>query len=201
MARYTGPKHRLARREGVNVLDKTSQSLQRRLNVPPGIHGRKRKRRLSEYGTQLREKQKAKVTYGLLEKQFKNLVQTVRKKKGETGEMIVALLETRLDNLVYRLGFAKSRTMARQFVSHGHVLVNDKKINIPSYQVKVDDVISISTKIQKNPQVVELLSDKELKILPFLKKQGVSGKLVRMPKKDDLEVPFDLQLIIEYYSR
>lgn len=201
MARYTGPKHRLARREGVNVLDKTSQSLQRRLNVPPGIHGRKRKRRLSEYGTQLREKQKAKVTYGLLEKQFKNLVQTVRKKKGETGEMILSLLETRLDNLVYRLGFAKSRTMARQFVSHGHVLVNDKKINIPSYQVKVDDVISISTKIQKNPQVIELLSDKELKILPFLKKQGVSGKLVRMPKKDDLEVPFDLQLIIEYYSR
>ena len=201
MARYTGPKHRLARREGVNVLDKTSQSLQRRLNVPPGIHGRKRKRRLSEYGTQLREKQKAKVTYGLLEKQFKNLVQTVRKKKGETGEMILSLLETRLDNLVYRLGFAKSRTMARQFVSHGHVLVNDKKINIPSYQVKVDDVISISTKIQKNPQVTELLSDKELKILPFLKKQGISGKLVRMPKKDDLEVPFDLQLIIEYYSR
>ena len=201
MARYTGPKHRLARREGVNVLDKTSQSLQRRLNVPPGIHGRKRKRRLSEYGTQLREKQKAKVTYGLLEKQFKNLVQTVRKKKGETGEMILSLLETRLDNLVYRLGFAKSRTMARQFVSHGHVLVNDKKINIPSYQVKVDDVISISTKIQKNPQVIELLSDKELKILPFLKKQGISGKLVRMPKKDDLEVPFDLQLIIEYYSR
>ncbi len=111
MARYTGPKHRLARREGVNILDKTSQSLQRRLNVPPGIHGRKRKKRLSEYGTQLREKQKAKATYGLLEKQFKKLVQTVQKRKGETGEMIVSLLETRLDNLVYRLGFARSRTI------------------------------------------------------------------------------------------
>jgi len=201
MARYTGPKHKLARREGVNILDKTSQSLQRRLNVPPGIHGRKRKRRLSEYGTQLREKQKAKATYGLLEKQFKKLVQTVQKRKGETGEMIVSLLETRLDNLVYRLGFAKSRTMARQFVSHGHIFVNGKKVNIPSYEVKVDDVISISTTIQKNPQVIELLNDKEIKMLPFIKKEGVSGKLVRMPKKEDLEVPFDLQLIIEYYSR
>ncbi len=201
MARYTGPKHKLARREGVNILDKTSQSLQRRLNVPPGIHGRKRKRRLSEYGTQLREKQKAKATYGLLEKQFKKLVQTVQKRKGETGEMIVSLLETRLDNLVYRLGFARSRTMARQFVSHGHIFVNGKKVNIPSYEVKVDDVISISTTIQKNPQVIELLNDKEIKILPFIKKEGVSGKLVRMPKKEDLEVPFDLQLIIEYYSR
>lgn len=201
MARYTGPKHRLARREGVNVLDKTSQSLQRRLNVPPGIHGRKRKKRLSEYGTQLREKQKAKTTYGLLEKQFKKLVQTVQKRKGETGEMIVALLETRLDNLVYRLGFAKSRTMARQFVSHGHIFVNGKKVNIPSYEIKVDDVISISATIQKNPQIIELLNDKERKLLPFIKKEGVSGKLIRMPKKEDLEVPFDLQLIIEYYSR
>lgn len=201
MARYTGPKHRLARREGVNVLDKTSQSLQRRLGIPPGIHGKKRKRRLSEYGTQLREKQKAKATYGLLEKQFKNLVQTVRKKKGETGEMIVALLETRLDNLVYRLGFTKSRAMARQFVSHGHILINGRKMNIPSYQVKVDDVISLSPKVQKNPVVAELLKDKEMTILPFIKKEGLSGKLIRMPKKEDLEVPFDLQLIIEYYSR
>jgi small subunit ribosomal protein S4 len=201
MARYTGPKHRLARRDGVNVLDKTSQSLQRRLNIPPGIHGKKRKRRLSEYGTQLREKQKAKATYGLLEKQFKNLVQTVQKRKGETGEMIVALLETRLDNLVYRLGFARSRTMARQFVSHGHVSINGKKVNIPSYAVRVDDIISISKTIQKNPAVAELLNDKELQVLPFIKKQGVSGKLVRMPKKEDLVVPFDLQLIIEYYSR
>ena len=201
MARYTGPKHRLARKEGVNVLDKTSKSLQRRLNVPPGMHGRKRKRRLSEYGTQLREKQKAKSTYGLLEKQFKKLVQTVRKSKGETGEMIVALLETRLDNLVYRLGFAKSRNMARQFVTHGHVLVNGKRVNIPSFQVKVDDVVSISPTVQKNPVVIELLGDKEMQVLPFLKKEGVSGKLVRMPKREDLEVPFNLQLIIEYYSR
>nr|MBI5455928.1 30S ribosomal protein S4 [Candidatus Levybacteria bacterium] len=200
MARYTGPKHRLLRKEGVNLSDKSSQSLLRRLNTPPGVHGKKRKRRLSEYGLQLREKQKAKTTYGLLEKQFKKLVQTVREKKGDTKEMIVSLLETRLDNIIYRLGFAKTRYMSRQFVSHGHILVNGKKLTIPSYQVKVDDVISLSPKMQKNPKVLEIIEEKQ-EVLPFLKKQGISGKLERMPKKEDLQVPFDLQLIIEYYSR
>jgi small subunit ribosomal protein S4 len=201
MARYTGPKHRLLRKEGVNLLDKTSQSLMRRLATPPGIHGKKRKRRLSEFGLQLREKQKAKTTYGLLEKQFKRIVQTVQGKKGDTKELIVGLLETRLDNLVYRFGFAKTRYMARQFVSHGHVMVNGKKLSIPSYQVKVDDVISLSEKMQKNLQVVELAKEEEKTFLPFLKKQGQLGKLERMPKMEDIQVPFDLQLIIEYYSR
>jgi small subunit ribosomal protein S4 len=201
MARYTGPKHRLARKEGVNLLDKSSQSLMRRLNTPPGIHGKKRKRRLSEFGLQLREKQKAKTTYGLLEKQFKKIVQTVQGKKGDTKELIIGLLETRLDNLVYRLGFAKTRYMARQFVSHGHVLVNGKKLTIPSYQVRVNDVVSLSEKMLKNPQVLELAKEEETIILPFIKKQGFLGKLERMPKMEDVQVPFDLQLIIEYYSR
>lgn len=200
MARYTGPKHKLARREGVNILDKSSQSLARRLNVPPGVHGKKRKKRLSEYGLQLREKQKAKAVYGLLEKQFKKLVQAVRKKKGDTKELILSTLETRLDNLVYRLGFAKSRFMARQLVSHGHILVNDKKVNIPSYRVKIDDIVALSPKIQNNPGILELLKEKN-ETLPFLEKKGVSGKLIRMPKTDELHVPFDMQLIIEYYSR
>jgi small subunit ribosomal protein S4 len=201
MARYTGPKHRLARKEGVNLLDKSSQSLMRRLATPPGIHGKKRKRRLSEYGLQLREKQKAKTTYGLLEKQFKKVVHTVQKEKGDTKELIVAFLETRLDNLVYRLGFAKTRYMSRQFVSHGHILVNGKKLSIPSYQVKVNDVILLSEKLQKNPVVMELAQEEEYTVLPFLKKQGFMGKLERMPKLEDVQVPFDLQLIIEYYSR
>lgn len=200
MARYTGPKHRLVRKEGVNLLDKTSQSLLRRLSVPPGMHGKKRKRRLSEYGLQLREKQKAKTTYGLLEKQFKKIVHTVQKEKGDTKELIVSLLETRLDNVVYRLGFAKTRYMARQIVSHGHVLVNGKKLNIPSYQVNVNDVISISDKMQNNPVVLEMAKE-EAVILPFLKRQGFIGKLERTPKMEDVQVPFDLQLIIEYYSR
>ena len=200
MARYTGPKHRLARKEGVNLLDKTSQTLMRRLATPPGVHGKKRKKRLSEYGLQLREKQKAKTAYGLMEKQFKNLVQKVQLKKGDTKELIVSALETRLDNLVYRLGFAKTRYMSRQLVSHGHVLINGKKLNIPSYAVKVDDVISLSAKIQQNKIVLETNEAKE-EILPFLNKKALSGKLIRMPKLDDLQVPFDLQLIIEYYSR
>jgi small subunit ribosomal protein S4 len=200
MARYTGPKHRLARREGVNLLDKTSQSLTRRLLTPPGIHGKKRKKRLSEYGLQLREKQKAKVTYGVMERQFKTLVQGVRSKKGDTKELIIQSLETRLDNIVYRLGFAKSRFMSRQFVSHGHVLVNGKKVTIPSYVVSVDDVVSLSEKMQKNPKVVEIIKEEGV-TLPYLKKQGLSGKLVRLPKMEDVQVLFDLQLIIEYYSR
>ena len=201
MARYTGPKHKLARREGVNILDKESASLQRRLNIPPGQHGRKRKRRLSEYGEQLREKQKAKAIYGILEKQFKNLVNTVTKRKGETGEMLLALLETRLDNIVYRLGFAKTRSHARQLVSHGHIFINEKRVSIPSYQVKVNDVISLSKSIQNNPGVLEALGKKEMLILPFLKREGMSGKLIKMPKREDVEVLFDLQPIIEYYSR
>lgn len=201
MARYTGPKHKLARREGVNVIEKESPSLQRRLNIPPGQHGRKRKKRLSEYGAQLREKQKAKAIYGILEKQFKNLVKTVTKKKGETGEMLLALLETRADNIVYRLGFAKTRSHARQLVSHGHVLINEKKVSIPSYQVKVGDIISLSNNMQNNPGVLEAVGKKDVQILPFLKKEGMSGKVIRIPKREDLQVLFDLQPIIEYYSR
>ena len=200
MARFIGPKHKLARREGINILDKTSNSLSRRLNIPPGQHGRKRKKRFSEFGTQLREKQKAKATYGLFEKQFKKLFRNVEAQRAETGELLIAHLETRLDNLVYRLGFARSRAGARQLVSHGHVTVNDKKVNIPSYQVKVDDIISVSTKSQNNPAVLQAMEEKK-EFLPFVVREGASGKLLRMPKKDDLEVPFNTQMIIEYYSR
>jgi small subunit ribosomal protein S4 len=136
-----------------------------------------------------------------LEKQFRNLVKTVGSKKGETGEMLISLLETRLDNIIFRLGFAKTRAMARQMVGHGQVLVNNKKLNIPSYQVKLDEVVSLGDKAQKNVQVLKLLEEKDKIIVPFLKRQALSGKLVRMPKKDDVQVPFDLQLIVEYYSR
>ncbi|KKQ34814.1 MAG: 30S ribosomal protein S4 [Microgenomates group bacterium GW2011_GWA2_37_6] len=200
MARYTGPKHKLARREGINMLDKTSASLQRRLNIPPGQHARKRKKRLSEFGEQLREKQKAKAMYGLFEKQFKKLFRNALSQKSETGELLIALLETRLDNVVYRLGFARSRAGARQLVSHGHVLVNGKRVNIPSYQIKVDDVITLSDKSQKNPGVLQAIEENK-DFLPYVKREGAVGKLLRMPKKEDLEVPFNTQLIIEYYSR
>jgi small subunit ribosomal protein S4 len=200
MARYTGPKHKLVRREGVNVLDKGAASLQRRMNIPPGQHGRKRKRRLSEYGEQLREKQKAKSMYGLLEKQFKKLFKYAENQKTETGELLIGLLETRLDNVVYRLGFSRSRAGARQLVSHGHVFVNGKKVNIPSYQLKADDMIEVSAKAQKNPLVLQAMEEKA-EFVPYVERKGALGKLKRAPKKDDLEVPFDTQLIIEYYSR
>lgn len=204
MARYTKSKHKLARREGINIIDKVTgnqaASLARRLNAKPGMHGAKRARKLSEFGQQLREKQRAKNMYGVLEKQFSNLVKEVQKMKGDTSEAIVATLERRLDNIVYRLGFAKSRFMARQFVSHGHVLVNGKKLTIPSYTVKEGDVIELSAKIQKNPDVVKLFSEDKI-ILPFLERKATLGKLMRLPKKEDVEVPFDVQMIVEYYSR
>ncbi|EKD65425.1 MAG: 30S ribosomal protein S4 [uncultured bacterium] len=201
MGKYTGPKHKLARKVGVNILDKESASLQRRLNVPPGQHGRKRKKRLSEFGAQLREKQKAKITYGILEKQFSNLVKRVARKKGETGEMLLSLLETRLDNIVYRLGLAKTRFQARQFISHGHILVNDKKVDISSFQVKVNDIVAVAPNFQSNVEILKSLDKKEEGSLPFLKREGASGKLLRLPKRGDIETVFDLQPIIEYYSR
>ena len=200
MARYTGPKHKLARRAGINLLDKTSNSLARRLNIPPGMHGKKGRKRLSEFGQQLFEKQKAKIMYGLLEKQFKKLVESVSKQKGDTEELLLSLLETRLDNIVYRLGFAKSRTMARQFVTHGHVLVNGKKMTIPSYQVQKNDVITLDTKIQKNPDVMKLFEETK-EVIPFLEKKGPVGKLKRLPVPADIQAPFNTRQIIEYYSR
>lgn len=197
MGRYTGPKHKLARREGVNLLDKQSASLMRRLNVPPGMHGAKRKRRLSEYGQQLREKQKLKATYGLMERQLSRLVGDVEKQKGETGELLIAFLETRLDNMVFRLGFAKTRYQARQFVSHGHITVNGKKLTIPSYHVREGEVIGLIGKLLEKLPAVE----KEAIYLSFLERKGPFGKLIRMPKRSDVQVLFDTQLIIEYYSR
>ncbi len=200
MARYTGPKHKIARREGINILEKTSASLMRRLNTPPGVHGGKRRRRLSEFGTQLREKQKAKAMYGLLEKQFKKLVLEVSSQKGDTEELLIGFLETRLDNLVYRLGLARSRMMARQAVTHGHVLVNNKKMTIPSYTVKAGDVVSIGDKMQKNPDIENLIAEKN-EPLSFLEKKGFVGRLKRMPSVEDVKPPFSTRQIIEYYSR
>lgn len=200
MARYTGPKHKLARREGINLLEKTSASLMRRLNVPPGVHGRKGKRRPSEFGQQLREKQKAKVMYGLLEKQFKKLVELATSQKGDTEDLLLSLLERRLDNVVYRLGLAKSRMMSRQFVTHGHVLVNGEKMTIPSYTVQEGDVITLDVKIQKNPDVIKVMEETK-ETLGFLEKKGPAGKLVRMPIAEDIQVPFSTRQIIEYYSR
>lgn len=196
MARYTGPKHRLARLEGVNILEKTSNSLERRLNIIPGIHGKRGRRKVSEYGLQLREKQKLKRIYGLLEKQFRKYVSQAQKSKANTENILVELLESRLDNMVYRAGLAKSRTHARQLVSHGHALVNGKKINIPSYAVKEGDEIALDAKM------IKFIEEKEdYATLPFILREKNSAKLVRMPKSEEVPNPVDYQLVIEFYSR
>lgn len=202
MGRYTGPKHRLARREGTNVLEKVSASLARRLNVPPGVHGpRGRSGKVSEFGRQLREKQKAKRIYGLGESQFRNNFNVAIKVKGKTGEALLQRLECRLDNAIYRLGFAPSRMMARQLVSHGHVLVNGKKVTIPSYHLGVDQLVTLSPKAIKMPTVSKLLEAAESKVPSYFERQAAAGRLLKVPNREEIPTGVDEQLIIEYYSR
>lgn len=198
MARYTGPKDKLSRREGFDLFGK-GPSLTR-LTVPPGMHGVKGSPKLSQYGKQLREKQKVKRIYGVLEKQFKNYVKTAGKVHGNSGEELVRLLETRLDNVVYRLGFAPSRPAARQLVGHGHVMVDGKRVTIPSFRVKPENVITISPRGLEIPSVAKLLSEKK-DTLSWLERRGASGRILRLPKRDDVMEPIDEHTIVEYYSR
>ncbi|MFA5932784.1 MAG: 30S ribosomal protein S4 [Microgenomates group bacterium] len=200
MARYTGPKRRLSRREGVALFTKDAAFIERKGIVIPGFHGTRRARKQSEYGIQLREKQKAKRMYGLLEKQFANYFTKASKSKGNTGEKLLSLLETRLDNVAYRLGFSPSRAGARQTVSHGHILVDNKKVNIPSFQVKPGSTVAILGKMSDNTQVRKSLSSDQT--LPeWLERKATVGKVLRLPKRDEMEQGINEQLIVEYYSR
>ncbi len=206
MARYTGPKNRLARREGQDLGLKTAgmgahASLLRRINIPPGIHGQKRRRKPSEYALQLREKQKARRIYGVLEKQFRRYFEKALKKRGTTGEALLQALETRLDNLLYRLNLAPTRAAARQIVSHGHVLVDGKKVNVPSYAVKKDQVVSLSSKGAKIPAVEKLLEEKNPILPVWLERKGPAGKVLKIPERQEIETDLNESLIVEYYSR
>lgn len=209
MARYTGPKFRLDRREGTNLFlkGKRSASAKHPLNkkgaVPPGQHGQKSlNKKVSEYGSQLREKQKVKRMYGLLERQFRKYYENAANKKGATGETLLQLLETRLDNIIYRLGFAASRAQARQLTTHGHVLVNGKKVNIPSYNVKVGDVISLKSKANSFEFVKEAVADVEKeKLAEWLERKALVGTLKRVPVRDELAAEINEQAIVEFYSR
>jgi small subunit ribosomal protein S4 len=198
MAKYNGPKDRLSRREGYDLFGKGGKLT--RLTVPPGMHGPKGTRKRSQFGEQLREKQKVKRLYGLLEKQFAKYVTQALKSKGNTGEALVSLLERRLDNVVYRLGFAPSRSAARQLVSHRHVLVNDKKVNIPSYQVILGDIISLSSKASEIPYIKTGLTEK-IKLVSWLERKASMGKVGRLPKRDDIPEPVNETDIVEFYSR
>lgn len=200
MARYTGPKRRLSRREGIALFAKDVKALEKKGIVPPGQHGLGRRRRISEYGVQLREKQKAKRIFGLLERQFKRYFEEASKVKGATGLTLLQTLETRLDNTVYRLGFAKSRNFARQLVSHGHIKVDDKKVTIPSFKVRMNQTIAISDKLRDNTQVKKSLE--ESTTLPeWLERKATVGRVLRIPERDEMEQSINEQLIVEFYSR
>lgn len=200
MGRYTGPKRRLSRREGLPLFAKDAKTIERKGAIPPGQHGAKTRRRISEYGMQLREKQKAKRLYGILEKQFKKIVKRASMVKGATGLALLQALEIRLDNVVYRLGFSKSRAGARQLVSHGHILVSDKKVTIPSYEAKEGQTIAILPKLRDNTEVKKSLQDAET--LPkWLDRKATVGKVLRLPNREDMEQSINEQLIVEFYSR
>jgi small subunit ribosomal protein S4 len=200
MAKYVGPKDRLSRREGVDLFGKGVKLT--RLAVPPGVHGPKGFSRMpSQFGRQLREKQKVKRIYGVLEKQFRKYVDEAFKSKGNTGDKLFSILERRLDNTVYRLGFAPSRPSARQLVGHRHVLINGKKVNIPSYQVKSGETISLSGKAMEIPAIKKAIADKDHKLPNWLKRKAVVGAVIREPGLDDISEPVSVQDIVEFYSR
>ncbi|MBI3290271.1 30S ribosomal protein S4 [Candidatus Microgenomates bacterium] len=198
MARYRGPKDRLSRREGFDLFGAGSKLT--RLSVPPGMHGPKGAKKLSGYGKQLREKQKVKRIYGVLEHQFKKYVTRASKSRGNSGDVLMSLLERRLDNVVYRLGFASSRPFARQIVNHGHVFVNNVKVTVPSYEVKEGDVVTLTPSIQKNPDVNRLIGE-EKSIPDWVERKAAAGKVVRLPLREDIIEPIEESVIIEYYSR
>lgn len=204
MGRYTGPKDKLSRREGVNLFDKAKSPLQKR-NYPPGVHGPGSRIRLTTYGSQLREKQKAKRIYGLFERQFVNYYKKALAKKGDTGHTMIQLLETRLDNIIYRSGLTDSRAQARQLVNHAFFLVNEKRVDIPSYQCKIGDLIKIKDNKKEKTLLKDLLkkysNKSELPDWVSFDTKSLTIKLITLPEIDDKSLLFDIRSIIEFYSK
>ena len=200
MARYTGSSFKQARRVGFSLLE-SGKELARR-PYGPGQHGNSRRGKLSDYGVQLKEKQKVRFMYGMNERQFKNTFKKAEKIKGVKGTNFLRLLESRLDNLVYRTGFASTRRGARQLVNHGHVTVNGKKVDIPSYQVKVGDVISLREK-DKNLKVVAESLSKVTKRVEFIKydEKKMECTYVRLPERNELNADINESLIVEFYNK
>lgn len=201
MARYTGPKVRISRRFNEPILG-DNKALQKK-NYAPGQHGRGKKRKQSEYATQLAEKQKAKYIYGLLERQFSKLFDTATRKKGVTGEVLLQLLESRLDNTVYRLGIAPTRRAARQLVGHKHILVNGDVVNISSYSLKPGDLVSVRERSKSLEVVTNSLSIQGAKKYNWLEwdNNEMTGKLVNVPPRADIPENINEQLIVELYSK
>ena len=208
MARYSAAKCKLCRRENLKLFLKgercyTEKCAMERRPYPPGQHGQARVK-ISEYGLQLREKQKMRRVYGILERQFRLYYKEAARRKGVTGEQLIQLLERRLDNFVYRAGLANNREEARHFVQHGHFTVNGKKVNIPSQQVKVNDVIAVVDGSKQNPHILSAVANIEKRQLAQwidLDSQKLTAKVKQLPARDDVTLPMQEQLVVELYSK
>ena len=209
MARYTGPVCRLCRREGMKLFLKgercyTGKCAIDRRAYAPGQHGQARAKKPTEYGLQLREKQKARRLYGVMEKQFRHYFDEAARRKGVTGENLLVLLERRLDNVVFHLGFASSRPEARQLVNHGHFTVNGKKVDIPSYSVRVGEVVAVREGSKSSTRVKQLLENLGSRTVPgwlSLDANTAAGTVVALPTREDIQLPIQEHLIVEKYSR
>jgi small subunit ribosomal protein S4 len=208
MARYRGPREKLERRLGVDLGLKgerrlSGKSALEKRPYPPGQHGQRRAK-ISEYGMQLREKQKAKFMYGVSEKQFRNLFREAARRDGNTGEVLIQLLEQRLDNVVYRLGFATTRAFARQLVNHGHILVDGKRVDIPSFRVKPNQKIEIREKSKNNSQIrraIELTNQTGIVDWVDVDKDKLFGIFKRIPEREEIKIPVEERFIVELYSK
>ena len=201
MARYTGPKARINRKFNEPILGETKALLKK--NYPPGMHGKGKKRKQSEYAVQLAEKQKAKYTYGVLERQFAHTFDKATRKKGVTGEVLLQMLEARLDNVVYRLGIAPTRRAARQLVVHKHITVNEDVVNIPSFALRAGDTIEVREKSKSLEAITNSLSIQSAKKYNWLEwdAREMSGKFINIPMRQDIPENINEQLIVELYSR
>ena len=202
MARYIGPKSKIARKFGEAIYGE--DKVLSKKNYPPGQHGVNRRKKTSEYGMQLREKQKAKYTYGVLERQFRNLFDKAARTKGITGEVLLQLLESRLDNVVYRVGFASSRAEARQLVGHGHFEVNGKRVDIASYLLKAGDEIAICEKAKASDKIKAVVEANSARPVPewiTVDREKLTAKVIVLPNREQIEAPVEEQLIVEFYSR
>ena len=209
MARYIGPVCRLCRREGMKLFLKgercyTEKCAIEKRNVPPGQHAKMRRAKLAGYGIQLREKQKVKRIYGVLENQFRRYFEVADRQRGITGETLLQLLERRLDNVVYRLGLSTSRAQARQFVRHGHFLVNGRKVDIPSYSLKAGDVVTVRATSAKNPAITHAMEEVKGRGIPewlAFDTDKMTGRVVQLPTREQINLPVQEQLIVELYSK
>ena len=208
MARYRGPVEKLERRLGVSLALKGERRLAGKSALDkrpyaPGQHGQRRTK-ISEYGLQLREKQKAKFMYGVSEKQFRRIFDEAERKEGNTGVLLILLIERRLDNVVYRMGFATTRRFARQLVTHGHILVNGSKVDIPSYVVRAGDKVEVCEKSRNNTQVKRALElTQQTGIVPWVdvEREKAMGVFTRIPEREEVVIPVDERLIVELYSK